>query len=166
MNLELKLNAVLKRSEALVKQKLIAEALEASEQLDRGDARATARALVRGLVLVTGVGEDDFVLGHVFEVMAVFELPPKGPQGSKRCNNCRDGPDLATLAVQAEWDALLPRMIEVLEKDSGESDTSMDESSVDLASMISAMSPSPEPWFCFRSPRSAELTLLRRRPHR
>merc|ERR1719183_1512473 len=62
VNLELKLNMLLSRSEGMFKEHLATAALDAAERWDRGDLGGARAALLRGLCRAREVAEDDSVL--------------------------------------------------------------------------------------------------------
>eukprot|EP00933_Yihiella_yeosuensis_P005245 TRINITY_DN109724_c0_g1_i1.p1 TRINITY_DN109724_c0_g1~~TRINITY_DN109724_c0_g1_i1.p1 ORF type:complete len:589 (+),score=88.07 TRINITY_DN109724_c0_g1_i1:118-1767(+) len=155
-NLELKLNTLLKRSEGILKEQLVSACFEATDSLEKGSARTAARALVKGLVVVSEIGNDDIVLSHIIEAplrqiarkaLESFPgLPPKdGPNAIRRCSDAWDEgeDDIVTLALAGNWEEVIPIMVEVLtELTQGSEGASIVESSTGMMSLMSA-SPTP-----------------------
>ena len=123
-NLELKVNTLLERSEADVKEKILTAALEAALHIDSNDPAAAALALVKGLMVVSQVGTSDTHFAYLFEAhhrslarstVKNFQFPEKDP---KRCAaSCKkDSGKLLRLSTSQEWDELIPAMVETLGK--------------------------------------------------
>eukprot|EP00931_Biecheleriopsis_adriatica_P006561 TRINITY_DN10794_c0_g3_i1.p1 TRINITY_DN10794_c0_g3~~TRINITY_DN10794_c0_g3_i1.p1 ORF type:complete len:967 (-),score=237.48 TRINITY_DN10794_c0_g3_i1:68-2935(-) len=123
VNLELKLNTLLKRSEAVLKQKMVSSAIEASCRIQSGDAQAAALALVKCLVLVSEVDSSDHALASLVEekhrqqarrAIENFRPPPAwkepSPASVKHCAR------LPQLVVQGDWPKLLPVMVDLLKQ--------------------------------------------------
>mmetsp|Transcript_17137 Transcript_17137/g.36775 ORF Transcript_17137/g.36775 Transcript_17137/m.36775 type:complete len:902 (+) Transcript_17137:99-2804(+) len=67
LNLELKMNLVLKRSEAAYRQRLVAAALDVSEDLAKSESSRAGRALLRGLVSACDLSSEDYVLSSLLD---------------------------------------------------------------------------------------------------
>jgi len=126
INLELKLNMLVQRSEASFRQQLTASALDAAAGIERSDACVAALALVKGLCLVRDLALDERVRAeladsglhtHVRLVLASFELPPPA-DGHQRCCGC-SGHNLASYAARGDWTRLVGEMAGVLQKLTG-----------------------------------------------
>jgi len=131
VNLELKLNISLKRSEASMKQQLAAAALDACEHFEGGSSRSAARALLRGLCLVRDLSEDDRLLAALLgssgsallqrarTVLRGFQLPAgKTTQPPRSVTDA-----LVGLVAIGNWEAVTDSMVCLLEalqdKDAG-----------------------------------------------
>lgn len=124
VNLELKLNMMLKRSEVLLKQQVATAALEASERLEKGEARGAARALLQGLCIVRNLGDSDQQLSVAIDVrlrrrisnlMDSCELPACKVTSQKRaCTACAEN-TLVVTAARGDLDRLLEEMANILQ---------------------------------------------------
>lgn len=132
-DLEIKLKIILERTEADIKEKIFAAALEAALHIDSNDPAAAALALVKGLMVASQGDSADtvFTAGFLFEVehrnlartaVRNFQFPEKGDRGEQqRCaSSCKkDSTKLRRHATSQEWDELIPAMVETLEKLTG-----------------------------------------------
>lgn len=116
-NLELKLNILLKRSEATFKHDLAAAALSAAACLEREEARGAAAALVQGLSLVRDIDGQDFNLTSVANaqvqrqvrgLLANCTLPAKGTKLSRSHR-------LIECVAQGDFEDVLKEMVRVLQ---------------------------------------------------
>lgn len=123
INLELKLNMLLKRTEADMKQQLSSAALEAAEHLEANAARGAARCLMRGLCLVRELQADDQAMSamvdaslrrRIHRLLRDFRLPPPDADMAKLCRRCGQ-PAFSELVAAGDWPALLKEMATVLE---------------------------------------------------
>jgi hypothetical protein len=124
VNLELKLNMLLVRTEATFKQQFVEAALDAQTFLERDDARAAARALMKGLCAVREVSDQDLPLAarvgpHLLKRCRTLLRDGKHfPQSSSQkglAEACADN-SLAALAAQEAWGPLVREMADQFEK--------------------------------------------------
>lgn len=125
VNLELKLNMMLKRSEALLRQQLTAAALKASDHLDKGDARGAARSVIEGLCLVRNIGDSDHQLSaaigsrlrhRCWGLLDNCALPDsKVSAQMKACASCSEH-GLVLTAARGDLEQMLEEMANVLER--------------------------------------------------
>eukprot|EP00927_Polykrikos_kofoidii_P031978 TRINITY_DN2737_c0_g2_i1.p1 TRINITY_DN2737_c0_g2~~TRINITY_DN2737_c0_g2_i1.p1 ORF type:complete len:997 (-),score=158.26 TRINITY_DN2737_c0_g2_i1:79-3069(-) len=135
LNLELKLNTLLHRSEGMFKQQLAASALDAAERFGDGNQRAARTALLRGLCLAREVPPQDTQL--VAAVIGGSQLGKRarglverigfssasvaranvtrGRASARRGVNLAAARDLTELVARSDWPALLERMVELVE---------------------------------------------------
>ncbi|CAK9031067.1 Guanylate-binding protein 1 (GTP-binding protein 1) (GBP-1) (mGBP-1) (mGBP1) (Guanine nucleotide-binding protein 1) (Interferon-gamma-inducible protein MAG-1) (Interferon-induced guanylate-binding protein 1) [Durusdinium trenchii] len=130
-NLELKVNTLLERTEADVKEKIVTSALEAALSIDSNDPAAAALSLVKGLMVVSQVGSSDTHFAYLFEAehrslaratVKSFHFPDKDSQSRCAASCKKDSSKLLRLAISNEWDELIPAMVVTLEKLSGRKD--------------------------------------------
>jgi len=122
VNLELKLNMVLKRCDATFRLQLATSALDAADCIERDDARAAALALLKGLCLVRELGveerscpglADARLQKRIRSVLKDSVLPPAS-KAPRLCRACCDN-NLVTCVTQADWAGLLGEMVRLLE---------------------------------------------------
>lgn len=126
VNLELKLNILLKRSEAVFRHEILGAALEAAVHIECGRPRSAVRSLVRGLRLVDSIGENDVQLAgeisskvrqRARDGLKSVSLPAVDgdkPQGVQR--KYLDSLGWERRALLADTETLVSEMIELLGK--------------------------------------------------
>ncbi|CAJ1348632.1 unnamed protein product [Effrenium voratum] len=127
-NLELKLNTIMERSQADLKEKVVTAALDAALHIDGNDPAAAALALVKGLLTVSQVSQDLYFV-HAFEAehrelarkaVKNFHFPDKADL-ERRLGSCKaDAARLVEKATGENWDKLIPIMEKTLVKLTGQ----------------------------------------------
>lgn len=158
-NVEIKINAIMKRSEATFKQQLLGAALEAADCLEQGAPRGVSIALIKGLSLfrdlaggdpVLSVFVDPQLLKRAVTTLGSARLPDHAA-GALVCQACRDRNKhrmLVSLASAGEWGDLLRVMIviheQLVKEDAKETPLAMEDSQHDLPSSLDSDGESPE----------------------
>jgi len=147
VNLELKVNMFLKRSEAMFKQELAGAAVDAAEKFDRGELKSAQAALIRGLCLLIELPDEDMQLvpqlcsgvGAISAAMrtrAAKTMDLAGRRLAASSGSCASSsqraPEIGTrtivnhglwmLVAKRDWQALLVRMADLLEAVSADED--------------------------------------------
>mmetsp|Transcript_4235 Transcript_4235/g.8034 ORF Transcript_4235/g.8034 Transcript_4235/m.8034 type:complete len:310 (+) Transcript_4235:2-931(+) len=124
VNLELKLNMLLNRSEAQFKAQLFEAALRAADHFDRGEAKSAARALLYAASVTRQTVEQDSNLqkavdeklwGSIRTILKHFRLPSTQEQEEQICESCQHH-NIEGLVARGDWRKLLCELVRLLEK--------------------------------------------------
>merc|ERR1712023_565138 len=121
VNLELKLNALLRRSEALMQEGILATLQETSAHVNQQDATSAKLSLMRGLSMLRGASGEDPQLS----AMADMPLRRRILQLLEECSTEADSSsgfcdawarqDILGAALRGDWALTIRMMVEVLE---------------------------------------------------
>lgn len=152
VNLELKVNMLLKRSEAQFKSQLTEAALRAADHFERGEARCAIRALLYAASLVRQTVEEDWNLrpavdqklwSRIHTILQRFRMPSTQAEEVQICKSCRDH-NIEGLVANGDWRRLLCDIVKLLERAMVQQDGKTDDNCYSQGTPCSQSSASPQ----------------------